>query len=237
MRKTKEICIFGFVQISASYRSNDTIYGVARISMNKKNFKPLQLIQQFPLKNDVLNQKLEQYVASEMERTQNDKKEQHSNIGGWQSKRDLHAHLADDSSKGLLLELFQSFSAPMSQYISSCSELFNVQSNENYDWNYTGAWFNVAVRGGYNAPHVHPLSQISAAYYIYTEEPSSEYPFSGRIDFIIDNITYHFFPKPGTLILFPSDTLHFVHPYYGSTPRISLSFNVNNVHTVHLLPT
>ena len=157
-------------------------------------------------------------------------KEQHSNIGGWQSERDLHSKLGNGTPlSALLLKLFASFSPPIMQYINDCCAQFNVKRSSSYDWNYTGAWFNVATRGSYNAPHRHPLSEVSGAYYIRTEEPSAEYPFSGRIDFIYAYGEKPFFPKPGTLILFPSNTLHFVHPYYGSGYRICLSFNLNNI--------
>lgn len=204
------------------------IWAYVGIRMSEK-MSPFQLIQKFPLDNQLLNQQLVDYVEKEMERTKGQKKEQHSNIGGWQSARDLHAQLAKDPSGGLLRELFQSFSAPIMQYIHSCHAIFDVPPASQYDWSYTGAWFNVAVRGGYNAPHTHPLSQLSAAYYIRTEDPPPDYPFSGRIDFIHENISYPFFPKAGELILFPGSMLHFVHPYYGNTLRICLSFNATNI--------
>ena len=125
-----------------------------------------------------------------------------------------------------MLELF---SEPIMQFIDACHERFHVEPQFTYDWDYAGAWFNVAFRGSYNAPHTHPDCQISGAYYIRTEQPSKEYPFSGRTDFIHENMQYGFFPKPGTLLLFPSDMLHWVHPYYGSDIRICLSFNAKNV--------
>lgn len=200
--------------------------------MVSKDVVARQLIQEFFLGNEDLNKELEKSAIEEMNRD-NQKKEQHSNIGGWQSRRNLQATLGDGSElSSHLIEMFQSFSAPMMKYIKSCCAYFNVPPSDAYDWNYTGAWFNAATRGGYNAPHIHPLNQISAAYYIRTEDPLPEYPFSGRIDFFYENVSYSFFPKPGTLILFPSDMLHFVHPYYGTPYRISLSFNAKNIHTL-----
>lgn len=202
--------------------------------MGTKKDSPMALIREFQLGNEEVNRKLAAYVDREIEKNKGlQSKLRHSNIGGWHSDRELHAKLGDGSElSNLLLQLFASFSAPMNEYIRSLPERFNTKSNENYEWDYTGAWFNVAFRGSYNAPHVHLGSQISAAYYINTEQPTEENPFSGRIDFIHENLQYGFFPKPGTLFLFPSDMLHWVHPYYGSSNRVVLSFNAANIRTV-----
>lgn len=202
--------------------------------MSDNDEMPLVLIEDFQLGHEKLNQQLEAYVYEDMKQKEELRKnEQRSNIGGWQSERDLHTKLSQETPVGvLLLKLFDSFSNPITQYIKDTCAQANIKPSSRYDWNYTGAWFNVSTKGSYNAPHTHPFSQISAAYYIRTEDPTPEYPFSGRIDFIYENREKHFFPKPGTLILFPGNLLHFVHPYYGSGYRISLSFNLNNIHGV-----
>ena len=198
--------------------------------VNKTSLHPL--IHQYDLDNDLLNQKLEQHVRQEIAKTAAlNTEKKHSNIGGWHSDRDLDAKLGDGSiASGYLLKLFDSFSPAITQYIKSNTEKFNTTQKKAYEWNYAGSWYNVAFGGSYNAPHVHPYSQISGAYYIRTEEPTKTHPLSGRIDFIDeDNIQYGFFPKPGTLFLFPSDMLHWVHPYHGSDLRICLSFNLKNI--------
>lgn len=189
------------------------------------------LIQEFHIEQPELNQKLEKLVRDEIDREKGlgiDAK--HSNIGGWHSERNLDAKLADGSPRSaLLIQLFESFSGPMTEYIRNNAEKFHTTQKEAYEWFYAGSWFNVAFKGSYNAPHVHPGCQISAAYYIRTEEPSKEHPFSGRIDFIDKNIQYGYFPKAGTLFLFPSDMLHWVHPYFGNDLRICLSFNAKKI--------
>jgi len=206
--------------------------------MNKKaksddHVSPIMSIQEFNLGNAEINKKLEKFVLEDMQKHKGITKEQHSNIGGWQSERDLHAKLGDGTPyHSELLRLFASFSSPITQFINKCCVQCNVKPNATYDWDYSDAWFNVAAQGGYNAPHAHPLSEISGAYYVRTTEPPEGYPFSGRIDFYYQDKNTHFFPKPGTLILFPGDMLHFVHPYYGAGHRICLSFNIKNVHIV-----
>ncbi len=186
------------------------------------------LIHEYHLEQEGLNQKLDEIVHQEITRTTGIKEIlKHSNIGGWHSERNLDAKLGDGSpASNQLLLLFDSFSAPITDYIRTHHTRLGVPLKDSYEWNYAGAWYNVAFGGSYNSPHVHPGSQISAGYYIRTEQPTPEHPYSGRIDFIDkNNIQYGFFPKPGTLFLFPGDMLHWVHPYYGSDIRICLSFN------------
>ena len=48
---------------------------------------PITLIKEFHLEHDALNKELEKFVVEQMER-KDQKKEQHSNIGGWQSERE-----------------------------------------------------------------------------------------------------------------------------------------------------
>lgn len=193
------------------------------------------LLYEFHLGLDDLNKQLEEYVQREVQKAST-LQEDHSNYGGWHSDRNLDLHLDDGSKRsGLLIPLFLALSDAMKTYIRECHTKFKVEVKPEYDWNYTGAWFNVAFpkSGNYNSPHVHAQSnnQISGAYYIQTETPSSEHPLSGRIDFIDkqNKSQYGFFPKPGTLFLFPSDLLHWVHPYYGDKIRICFSFNVKGV--------
>lgn len=194
---------------------------------------PHPFLYEFTLDLENVNKKLEAYVHEEMERTKGlDSSAKHSNIRGWHSERNLDTKLGDGSrGSNLLLPLFQALSEPMMAYIRACPTKFNVEPKPEYDWNYAGSWFNVAFQGSYNAPHTHPGCQISGAYYVRTEQPTKEEPFSGRIDFIDEKGTqYGFFPKAGTLFLFPSDMLHWVHPYYGDGIRICLSFNAKNIH-------
>lgn len=227
-------------KFSLNYRCNSFITGIETrrenstqkgASMANKQLSPLELIREFHLKNDEINRKLEEYVYNQINQSESLKERQlHSNIGGWHSDRNLHANLGDGSELShQLILLLDSFSDPINEYINSLHDRFDVKPSPSYLWDYTGTWFNVAYKGSYNSPHVHPSSQISAAYYIRTEPPTAESPFSGRIDFIHDNIQYGFFPTPGTLILFPGEMLHWVHPYYGSGYRICFSFNSNNI--------
>jgi hypothetical protein len=193
------------------------------------NKKLIRLIKEFQLGNEALNQGLRTSVLEEM-RSKKVANEQRSNIGGWQSDRDLHTKSGSDTPfHKLLAELFASFSAPIVEYINACCTELHLPTNKNYDWNYTGAWFNVSSTGGYNAPHTHPLNIISAVYYVYAEPPPEDHPFSGRIDFYSEAGDTYFTPKPGNLILFPSDMLHFAHPYYGTGERISMSFNIDKI--------
>ena len=100
-------------------------------------------------------------------------------------------------------------------------------------------WVNVNPTGGYNTPHDHPGNLWSGTYYVVT--PSSGEPGdpSGRIEFIdarsglADNLVNAPFtaskcgirPKPGMLLLFPANLLHWVHPNAAAEDRVTIAFN------------
>ena len=40
-------------------------------------------------------------------------------------------------------------------------------------------------------------------------------------------------PEPGMLLMFPGWLLHYVHPYRGTTPRVSIAFNLGPIAALH----
>ena len=101
------------------------------------------------------------------------------------------------------------------------------------------AWAAICRAGAYHAPHSHPDSAWSGAYYVDagTETPSQ--PLSGVLEFLdprsgVEAVTapgdpygepFRIRPQSGLLVVFPSWLFHWVHPYTGPTPRIAVSFN------------
>lgn len=67
----------------------------------------------------------------------------------------------------------------------------------------------------------------SGAYYIDDREPDSTIPYSGILSFRIRQRNYYFRPRPGLLLMWPSDLLHEVHPFYGSRERVVVNFNIH----------
>jgi uncharacterized protein (TIGR02466 family) len=100
-------------------------------------------------------------------------------------------------------------------------------------------WINVNPTGAYNTPHDHPGNLWSGTYYVATPDAGEAIGASGRIEFIdtrsglADNLVNAPFtaskcgvrPKPGMLLLFPANLLHWVHPNAAAEDRVTIAFN------------
>ncbi len=100
-------------------------------------------------------------------------------------------------------------------------------------------WINVNPTGAYNTPHDHPGNLWSGTYYVTTPDAGDASGASGRIEFIdsrsglADNLVRAPFtaskcgirPKPGMLLLFPANLLHWVHPNAAAEDRVTIAFN------------
>ena len=100
-------------------------------------------------------------------------------------------------------------------------------------------WVNVNPTGAYNTPHDHPGNLWSGTYYVATPPAADGIESSGRIEFIdgrsglADNFVRAPFtaskcgiaPKPGMLLLFPANLLHWVHPNLAAGDRVTVAFN------------
>ncbi|MCB1959334.1 MAG: hypothetical protein KDE68_02230 [Rhodocyclaceae bacterium] len=100
------------------------------------------------------------------------------------------------------------------------------------------AWGNVYRHGDYCMPHSHLRSVASVVYFLSLGEAVPNDPLAGS--FCIgdpraqvccpiegDRMTHAITPEPcaGTMIIFPSQLVHYVNPYPGNEPRITLSWN------------
>lgn len=106
------------------------------------------------------------------------------------------------------------------------------------------AWANVSRFGDYNRPHVHPSTTAAVVYYVDVgdEVPTFEgqNPTSGVLEFLDPRQRPHMFESPGIvpndnvsilarnsrMLVFPAWLYHYVHPYRGERPRISIAANV-----------
>lgn len=102
------------------------------------------------------------------------------------------------------------------------------------------AWANVSRDGAYNAIHNHSPALFSGVYYASAGAPSTTEGREGLIEFVDPRpgphggpLPTHAFntplkiqPETGMILVFPAWLLHFVHPYYGAEPRISIAFNM-----------
>lgn len=173
-----------------------------------------------------LNDELARIV---LEQESSDPGVRRSNVGGWHSGTEFLAgganaiQLLRRQIGQLVVELNASV------FTSAADRRFTVDG-----------WANVLRHGGYNTPHNHPNAFWSGVYYVNSNEPVEGRPFSGKLElmdprpgasvtYAEDTRIYGRFllnPVAGQVIVFPSWLQHLVHPYFGSTERISIAFNI-----------
>lgn len=102
------------------------------------------------------------------------------------------------------------------------------------------AWAMVMRHGDHALVHDHPEAHFSLAYYPDAgDTDAAKYPDSGKLTFVdprrggtvIPGVTLYptqfaIAPKTGLLVVFPGWLQHFVQPYRGGRPRVSISCNV-----------
>lgn len=175
---------------------------------------------------EAINRRLSEIV---LEREERDLGEAKSNQGGWQSKADLldWPYPEIEQVKRWIADAVKAMTA----YTTGKP---NVSGNLD-----VMAWANVNRFGDYNKPHSHPESMWSGVYYIRAGTPNADRPSSGIIEFIDPRVAvemiavpggpfdgrYKVRPEAGLILVFPSWLLHFVNPYLGEDPRISIAFN------------
>jgi len=102
------------------------------------------------------------------------------------------------------------------------------------------SWANVYRYGDYCMPHSHIRTEASVVYLLADGDSDETNPLGGQISFSDPRmktccadeqgrVTYSFLPDmaPGRMIIFPSYLMHYVNPYTGDAPRISLSWNIS----------
>jgi hypothetical protein len=103
------------------------------------------------------------------------------------------------------------------------------------------SWANVYRAGDYIVPHSHTRSAASLVYVLDPgDPPGEEDPMGGRFAFVdprLDSCCPHekgrmtnvFQPpmEPGSMLIFQSFLVHTVNPYWGESPRITMSWNIN----------
>lgn len=158
-----------------------------------------------------------------------------SNVGGWHSDNDLLRWDAPEIK--VLLELIQSTTA---EYVGL--ELDRDPSSFDLVLQME-AWANVTRTGDYARPHVHPLANFAIVYYPDVGDGPSDGPrhgLGGCIEFLDprsrvtmlktpgvdgrDSVTVR--PRQSMMLCFPAWVHHYVHPYAGTRPRISIAANV-----------
>lgn len=157
---------------------------------------------------------------------------QKSNHGGWQSEPTLFVD--PDPAVAPLRE------AVLRALVDLSALVFGTPTQSIAIEDNLTAWININEAGDYNAHHVHLPATWSGVYYVEVGVPPADArPNSGDLELFdprgqgLDGTGATFShqsrilvtPEPGLLVIFPGYLEHFVHPYAGTTPRISIAFN------------
>lgn len=100
-------------------------------------------------------------------------------------------------------------------------------------------WASVSRAGDYLGPHSHTRCVGSIVYAVQPGDQDPTRPLLGKLSFVDPRLqsfcpdeegcmTHEITPTmaPGCMVLFPAQLLHYVHPYFGTTPRITMTWNL-----------
>lgn len=148
-----------------------------------------------------------------------------SNRGGWHSEYDFH-----------ICPSFDKFKNYITYNISKSLTIYNT------DFKLESMWININQKGNYNVCHDHPKSTLSGVFWVKSNKESGNLVLHSGKSFyeydLLDSVSseiaekynyyseFHFIPKEGTLITFPSHIMHDVELNESDEDRISISFNI-----------
>jgi hypothetical protein len=132
-----------------------------------------------------------------------------SNIGGYQSKDDLHCNLELSSLNNYIIKNIKS--------------IFNV-SNPIID----NMWFNISKYSHKNGFHNHyaPGIPMSGIFYLKAPKNCGDIIFLNPLN---QNYSSQITPRKNTLLLFPSTLYHMVDTNMSYEDRVSIAFNISNI--------
>ena len=147
-------------------------------------------------------------------------------------------HMQTGSSK---VENVHQWNLPEAGFIQERALSFYIQVAKRPGSKVDLCWATVYRNGDYLTPHSHDRATGTLVYCLDAGDPDYEKNlFSGKLVFADPRIDYccnaeeNCVTRPlqatmreGTMVLFPGPIVHFVHPYIGSRPRITLTWNVN----------
>lgn len=153
---------------------------------------------------------------------------QHSNVGGWHSAQDLLQRKAPpfQSLTALLVHQFQD---GVRQLAGALASTVRVGGQ---------GWAMVMENGHHTLPHHHGDAHFACVYYIDAGDPPPPTDpdagalvlmdprgavTAGPLDLYPPVHALH--PTSGMFVMFPGHVLHFVRPYIGQRPRISVAVN------------
>jgi len=148
-----------------------------------------------------------------------------ANVGGWHSTPDL-ALRPEPCFQSLMRAIVDRATLVVADLVSEAPRVrYGVQ-----------AWAMIMGSGDYTTLHDHGEAHLSVVYYADAAESEGS---SGLLAFadprrggrnlpgLEVGSTFQIAPQTGMLVVFPGWLQHFVHPYRGTEPRVSISANVS----------
>jgi len=155
---------------------------------------------------------------------------QRSNYGGWHSDLDLAQR--DDRAFRRLIDVQRAAVYQVLEAVGAAREVMVPVDLEMA----MEIWAVVMRHGDYATLHDHSEAHFSTLYYPDAGESTGQ---SGGITFVdgrrgattipgfpIDPTEFNLCPESGMLLVFPGWLQHYVHPYLGECPRVSIGANV-----------
>ena len=172
------------------------------------------------------NKILEKYIYQLQKEDPNGQKR--SNIGGWHSP---FFDLNNNASVGY------KFLATLQPYIVDVFKSYGWSYNSKKVF-YSGMWAIINKKGNSNTEHIHPNSNLSAAYYVKAPEKGGDFLVNNPHSFSRNNFPERETPtelnrliakhkvEEGDLLIFPAYLPHQVLPNESDEDRIVISFNL-----------
>jgi uncharacterized protein (TIGR02466 family) len=179
---------------------------------------------------NVSNETYKNYFIDKLKKCMEEKKEVvKSNVEGFQTPTfNLDINSNNEIEKKLINDLILH---PCVNFLQQFKIIKKFQLN---NLNY---WVNKNFKGSSNKPHSHGYDCISGVYYLNTPKNSGDLVFldisklnCNNFKFIDDANFFSEFvikPKEYDLILFFSETIHYVRSNNSDQDRISMAFNIN----------
>lgn len=176
---------------------------------------------------DPLNEALSDRFRSE---SQTARGRSASNAGGWHSEPDLATR-----PEPAIQQLMSRFTDAATSYLRSVAGQQRVLLPEGFGYA-VEAWAMVVRRGDHMTLHDHAEAQLSSVYYADAGDGEAMLslvdPRRGNLRFpglALDPTQFNLRPETGMIVVFPGWMQHFVHPYTGSRPRVSIAANLRVV--------
>ncbi len=134
----------------------------------------------------------------------------------------------------------QTWSLPSAKLLSTRALLMFCRATGATSAHIVDRWANIMEQGDYSKPHCHYEADGAVVYSLEPGDKVASIPGDGCFELIDSRVpfccpsrplrpTRGILPdmSPGTMIYFPAELLHYVKPYSGKRPRVTVAWNIS----------